>query len=68
LQLYIHQFRLASVSESASLFVYLLLPIDVILNFAPVLEYAGDATIVVLVRSMCQHVPLERQRRNGFGR
>jgi uncharacterized membrane protein YkvA (DUF1232 family) len=47
----------------ALLFVYLAIPIDVIPDFIPVLGYADDAIVVVLVlRSVCRRVPVEDLR------
>jgi uncharacterized membrane protein YkvA (DUF1232 family) len=47
----------------ALLFVYLAIPIDIIPDFVPVLGYADDAIIVVLVlRSVCRRVSLEELR------
>jgi uncharacterized membrane protein YkvA (DUF1232 family) len=48
----------------ALLFAYLALPIDLIPDFVPVLGYADDAIIVVLVlRSVCRRISLEELRR-----
>jgi uncharacterized membrane protein YkvA (DUF1232 family) len=48
----------------ALLFAYLAVPIDLIPDFIPVLGYADDAIIVVLVlRSVCRLVPLTQLRR-----
>jgi uncharacterized membrane protein YkvA (DUF1232 family) len=45
------------------LFVYLAIPIDVIPDFIPILGYADDAIVVVLVlRSVCRRVSLEELR------
>jgi uncharacterized membrane protein YkvA (DUF1232 family) len=45
------------------LFIYLAMPIDLIPDFVPVLGYADDAIIVVLVlRSVCRRVSLEELR------
>jgi uncharacterized membrane protein YkvA (DUF1232 family) len=45
------------------LFVYLALPIDIIPDFVPVLGYADDAIIVILVlRSVCRRVSVEALR------
>ena len=47
----------------ALLFVYLAFPIDIIPDFVPVLGYADDAIIVVLVlRSVCRRVSVEELR------
>jgi uncharacterized membrane protein YkvA (DUF1232 family) len=47
----------------ALLFIYLAIPIDLIPDFIPVLGYADDAIIVVLVlRSVCRRVSLEELR------
>jgi len=47
----------------ALLFVYLAIPIDLIPDFVPVLGYADDAIIVVLVlRSVCRRVSVEELR------
>jgi uncharacterized membrane protein YkvA (DUF1232 family) len=47
----------------ALLFVYLAIPIDIIPDFVPVLGYADDAIIVVLVlRSVCRRVSVEELR------
>jgi uncharacterized membrane protein YkvA (DUF1232 family) len=47
----------------ALLFVYLAMPIDVIPDFIPILGYADDAIIVVLVlRSVCRRISLEELR------
>jgi len=47
----------------ALLFIYLAIPIDIIPDFIPVLGYADDAIIVVLVlRSVCRRVSLEELR------
>ena len=47
----------------ALLFVYLAIPIDVIPDFIPVLGYADDAIVVVLVlRSVCRRVSVEELR------
>jgi Protein of unknown function (DUF1232) len=47
----------------ALLFIYLAMPIDLIPDFVPVLGYADDAIIVVLVlRSVCHRVCLEELR------
>jgi uncharacterized membrane protein YkvA (DUF1232 family) len=47
----------------ALLFVYLALPIDIIPDFVPVLGYADDAIIVILVlRSVCRRVSVEALR------
>ena len=47
----------------ALLFVYLAIPIDVIPDFIPILGYAEDAIIVVLVlRSVCRRLSLEELR------
>ena len=47
----------------ALLFVYLAIPVDLIPDFIPVLGYADDAIIVVLVlRSVCRRVSLEELR------
>jgi uncharacterized membrane protein YkvA (DUF1232 family) len=45
------------------LFVYLAIPIDIIPDFVPILGYADDAIIVVLVlRSVCRRVSVEELR------
>ena len=45
------------------LFVYLAIPIDVIPDFIPILGYADDAIVVVLVlRSVCRRVSVEELR------
>jgi uncharacterized membrane protein YkvA (DUF1232 family) len=47
----------------ALLFVYLAIPIDVIPDFIPILGYADDAIVVVLVlRGVCRRVSLEELR------
>jgi uncharacterized membrane protein YkvA (DUF1232 family) len=47
----------------ALLFIYLAIPIDLIPDFIPVLGYADDATIVVLVlRSVCRRLSPEELR------
>jgi uncharacterized membrane protein YkvA (DUF1232 family) len=47
----------------ALLFVYLAIPIDVIPDFIPILGYADDAIVVVLVlRSVCRRVSVEELR------
>ena len=47
----------------ALLFIYLAIPIDLIPDFIPVLGYADDAIIVVLVlRSVCRSVSPEELR------
>ena len=47
----------------ALLFIYLAIPIDLIPDFIPVLGYADDAIIVVLVlRSVCRRVSPEELR------
>jgi uncharacterized membrane protein YkvA (DUF1232 family) len=47
----------------ALLFAYLAIPIDLIPDFIPVLGYADDAIIVVLVlRSVCRRVSVEELR------
>jgi uncharacterized membrane protein YkvA (DUF1232 family) len=47
----------------ALLFIYLAIPIDIIPDFIPVLGYADDAIIVVLVlRSVCRRVSVEELR------
>ena len=47
----------------ALLFIYLAIPIDLIPDFIPVLGYADDAIIVVLVlRSVCRRLPPEELR------
>jgi uncharacterized membrane protein YkvA (DUF1232 family) len=47
----------------ALLFVYLAIPIDVIPDFIPILGYADDAIVVVLVlRSVCRRVSAEDLR------
>ena len=47
----------------ALLFIYLAIPIDLIPDFIPVLGYADDAIIVVLVlRSVCRRVSREELR------
>ena len=57
----------------ALLFVYLAMPIDVIPDFIPILGYADDAIVVILIlRSVCRRVSLEELRAawpgsdNGF--
>jgi uncharacterized membrane protein YkvA (DUF1232 family) len=56
------------------LFAYLAMPIDLVPDFIPILGYADDAIIVVLVlRSVCRRVSLEELRNawpgtdEGFG-
>ena len=50
----------------ALLFVYLAIPIDIIPDFIPILGYADDAIIVVLVlRSVCRRVSVEELERLG---
>lgn len=47
----------------ALLFIYLAIPFDIIPDFVPVLGYADDAIIVVLVlRSVCRRVSEEELR------
>jgi uncharacterized membrane protein YkvA (DUF1232 family) len=47
----------------ALLFAYLAVPIDLIPDFIPVLGYADDAIIVVLVlRSVCRRIPPKQLR------
>ena len=47
----------------ALLFAYLAMPFDIIPDFVPVLGYADDAIIVVLVlRSVCRRISLEELR------
>jgi uncharacterized membrane protein YkvA (DUF1232 family) len=47
----------------ALLFVYLAAPIDLIPDFIPILGFADDAIIVVLIlRSVCRRVPMEELR------
>jgi uncharacterized membrane protein YkvA (DUF1232 family) len=47
----------------ALLFVYLAMPIDLIPDFIPILGYADDAIVVVLVlRSVCRRVSMEELR------
>jgi uncharacterized membrane protein YkvA (DUF1232 family) len=47
----------------ALLFVYLAIPIDIIPDFVPVLGYADDAIILVLVlRAVCRRVSVEELR------
>lgn len=47
----------------ALLFIYLAIPIDLIPDFIPVLGYADDAIIVVLVlRSVCRRLSPEELR------
>jgi uncharacterized membrane protein YkvA (DUF1232 family) len=47
----------------ALLFVYLAIPIDAIPDFIPILGYADDAIVVVLVlRSVCRRVSVEELR------
>jgi uncharacterized membrane protein YkvA (DUF1232 family) len=47
----------------ALLFVYLAIPIDVIPDFIPILGYADDAIVVVLIlRSVCRRVSVEELR------
>ena len=47
----------------ALLFVYLAIPIDVIPDFIPILGYADDAIVLVLVlRSVCRRVSAEDLR------
>ena len=47
----------------ALLFVYLAIPIDVIPDFIPILGYADDAIVVVLVlRGVCRRVSVEDLR------
>ena len=46
------------------LLVYLATPIDLVPDFIPVLGYADDAIVVVLVlRSVCRRVPLDDLRK-----
>jgi uncharacterized membrane protein YkvA (DUF1232 family) len=47
----------------ALLFVYLAVPIDVIPDFIPILGYADDAIVVVLIlRSVCRRISVEDLR------
>jgi uncharacterized membrane protein YkvA (DUF1232 family) len=57
----------------ALLFVYLAIPIDVIPDFIPILGYADDAIVVILIlRSVCRRISVEELRAawpgsdNGF--
>ena len=52
----------------ALLFVYLAMPIDLIPDFIPILGYADDAIVVVLVlRSVCRRVSMEELREASPG-